>query len=102
MNRNKDTLKDLFNRLTLQEQNNVINFAYLYDDVRSLRHQLQQKENIIKEVREKIKENQEYLENAKEMYINQNNEILKTHTLQLINNSLVQNDKLLKILDKGE
>lgn len=52
MNRNKDTLKDLFNRLTLQEQNNVINFAYLYDDVRSLRHQLQQKENITKEIRE--------------------------------------------------
>lgn len=59
-------------------------------------------ENIIKDVREKLKEDNKYLENAKEMYINQNNEILKTHTLQLINNSLVQNDKLLKILDKGE
>lgn len=58
--------------------------------------------NIIKKVREKLKEDNKYLENVKEMYIKQNNEILKTHTLQLINNSLVKNDELLEILDKEE
>ena len=84
MNRNKDTLKDLFNRLTLQEQNNVINFAYLYDDVRSLRHQLQQKENIIKEVRE-------YVEN----------ENIDVCTIRY-NDIQDVKQELLEILDKGE
>lgn len=84
MNKNKDTLKDLFNRLTLQEQNKVIDFAYLYDDIRGLRHQLQQKENIIKEVRE-------YIENK----VISNGEVID----QL---RKIEVKELLEILDKGE
>lgn len=72
----------------------------LYNQAHKIRNQLQQKENIIKEVRKKTKENQEYLESAKEMYLEQDDELLKTHTVQLINNNLSQNDDILEILDK--
>lgn len=75
---------------------------YIGSDIDKVLDYIQQKENIIKEVRKKTKENQEYLESAKEMYLEQDDELLKIHTVQLINNNLSQNDDILEILDKGE
>ncbi len=78
----------LENNRTLKEKN------------KELKEEIERLNNIIKEVREKTKENQEYLESAKEMYLEQDDELLKIHTVQLINNNLSQNDDILEILDK--
>ena len=56
--------------------------------------------SVIKEIREYIKEHNDYLEKAKEMYISCNDELLKSTCIQLINNELVRSDNLLQILDK--
>lgn len=42
MNDKKDTIEDLFNRLGEQEKQNVINYAYLYDDIRGLISEIRQ------------------------------------------------------------
>lgn len=52
----------------------------------------------LKQIEKETKENNEYLEFAKEMYVECDNEDVKIHTIQLINNNLVQNDKLLDIV----
>ena len=64
-----------------------------------------QKENdkyksVLEEIREYIKEHNDYLEKTKEMYISCNEELLKSSCIQLINNELVRSDNLLQILDK--
>ena len=55
----------------------------------------------LEEIRKYIKEHKDYLEKAKEMYIDCENELLKTSCIQLINNELVRSDDLLQIIDKG-
>ena len=55
---------------------------------------------VLDEIREYIKEHNDYLEKAKEMYIGCNDELLKSTCIQLINNELVRSDNLLQILDK--
>ena len=53
------------------------------------------------EIREYIKEHNDYLEKAKEIYIGYENELLKSSCIQLINNEFVRSYELLQILDKA-
>jgi hypothetical protein len=60
MNDNKDTIEDLFNRLGEQEKQNVINYAYLYDDIRGLIGEIRQLQSNWNSLREWLKEFKEY------------------------------------------
>ena len=55
MNDNKDTIEDLFNRLGEQEKQNVINYAYLYDDIRGLIGEIRQLQSNWNSLREWLK-----------------------------------------------
>ena len=72
-----------------------------YDYENYLCEQNEQLKSTLEEIREDIKEHKDYLEKAKEMYIDCENELLKTSCIQLINNELVISDDLLQIIDKG-
>lgn len=79
----------------------------LYDEIApyiinecNLENKLKQYKSVLDEIREYIKEHNDYLEKAKEIYIGCNDELLKPTCIQLINNELVRSDNLLQILDK--
>jgi len=59
MNDNKDTIEDLFNRLGEQEKQNVINYAYLYDDIRGLIRKIRHLQSNWNSLREWLKENED-------------------------------------------
>lgn len=68
---------------------------------RELKEHLQKEfelQDKLKQIEKETKENNKYLELAKDMYVECDNEDVKIHTIQLINNNLVQNDKLLGIV----
>lgn len=76
-----------------------------YKTIGTLTNEILYEENtkllsVLDEIREYIKEHNDYLEKAKEMYIGCNDELLKSTCIQLINNELVRSDNLLQILDK--
>ena len=58
--------------------------------------------NKLDKIKEKIKEDNEYLEFFKTIYVEHDDELVKTHTLQLINNNLLYNDNILKLLEEVE
>lgn len=74
----------------------------LYEEYQKIEQQLDKYKNVIDKIKEKIKEDNEYLENAKEMYSQHDDELVKAATLQLINNNLVQNDDILELLEEVE
>lgn len=55
-------------------------------------------QEILNKIKECIEKENEYLEKAKEMYVECENEDIKIHTIQLINNSIVANYELLEML----
>lgn len=79
----------------LIETNNSLSWQ-----VENLEKKLNKYKSVLDEIREYIKEHNDYLEKAKEMYIDCNDELLKSTCIQLINNELVRSDNLLQILDK--
>lgn len=58
--------------------------------------------SILDKIKEKLKEDNKYLESAKEMYITCEDELLKSATIQLINNNQVRNDDILELLEEIE
>ena len=70
-------------------------------DIQQLEQENQQLKEVIKEVRESIKDFQEYIDEAKKMYSDlDDNNIVKVSCMQILNNQMVRNYKLLQILDK--
>ena len=57
---------------------------------------------VLDKIKEYIKENNNYLLSAKNMYLECDDELLKITVLQLINNNLVQNNKIIKLLEEIE
>lgn len=96
--------------IELEKENQQLKLDYeLYKDNHTYKnYEVERKDITIKqlnstleEIREYTKEHKDYLEKAKEMYIDCENELLKTSCIQLINNELVRSDNLLQIIDKA-
>lgn len=85
-----------------EKYNNNYYVKGLEGSLKEKNEQIEKYNNIIDKIRNKIKEDNEYLENAKEMYSEHDDELVKVATLQLINNNLVQNLELMMILEKAE
>ena len=67
----------------------------------TLQQENKQLKEVIEEVRESIKDFQEYIDEAKKMYSDlDDNNIVKVSCMQILNNQMVRNYKLLQILDK--
>ena len=89
---------ELENKITnLQEENYTLDKENKYLD-----NELGKYKNVIDKIKEKIKEDNEYLKFFKTIYVEHDDELVKTHTLQLINNNLLYNDNILELLEEVE
>lgn len=57
---------------------------------------------VLDKIKDELKEDNEYLENAQELYSQHDDELIKALAIQLINNNLVHNDNILKLLEERE
>ena len=79
--------------------------TYLLEYIKMIENEKNQNikyKQVIDKIKKYIEKENEYLEKAKEMYVECENEDIKIHTIQLINNSIVANYELNKILEEIE
>ena len=94
--------EDLANIMGNFIKNELDAFEQQHNELDNIKKERDKYKIVLDKIKDELKEGNEYLENAQELYSQHDDELVKALAIQLINNNLVHNDNILKLLEEIE